>query len=66
MRKGGLLESILNKSNAEGVCATCGDCMKISDNAQGCVAKDKLIMPKYPPYHVNSNSKCKDWKKGET
>lgn len=65
LKKGGLLERItLSKAPSEGICETCGNLIKASDTALGCVAHDKLIMPEYPPYHGNCND-CKDWKKGE-
>ena len=44
----------------KGVCKTCDNILYVSDNCLGCIAHDKFIMPKYPPYH--GKAKCKDWR----
>lgn len=60
-----LLEQIRNKVNEkvnrEGVCKTCGNLEQIKENLIGCTELDKLILPKFPPYH--RNCKCDNWEK---
>lgn len=62
-KKGGLLERIAQANTTEGICKSCGNLAKVSETALGCTAHDKLIIPKFLPYH--GNCKCKDWKQRE-
>jgi hypothetical protein len=64
LKKGGLLERAVGTRKRNGICESCGNCVKFSDTALGCVVRDKFIMPEFPPYY--GSLKCKDWKaKGE-
>lgn len=59
MKQGGLLEKAM-ENHRKKICQNCGNLVKVSDTALGCVAHDKFILPDYPPYH--GNLECKDWK----
>lgn len=58
IKPGGLLEKAMKKFNGR-ICQNCGNLIQVSDMSLGCVARDKLILPDYPPYHGNAN--CEDW-----
>lgn len=58
--KGGLIERLIKERDKKGVCATCGNLIKLSENALACAVCDKLILPQFPPYH--GNCKCEDWR----
>lgn len=58
----GLLDQVMkNTPSKDGICETCKNLIQVSDNALGCTAHDKLIMPDFPPYH--GRKKCADWVK---
>lgn len=61
MKKGGLLESIVQKGQKKH-CLNCGNLIQVSQTALGCAASDKLIMPDYLPYSEDTNLSCLDWK----
>ena len=61
MKKGGFLESIVQKMQKKH-CLNCGNLIKVSQEALGCTAQDKLIMPAYLPYSEDTNLSCPDWK----
>lgn len=58
LKPGGFLDSIMGNPDAR-ICQSCANLVKVSEDALGCTAHDKLILPNYPPYHGNKN--CADW-----
>jgi hypothetical protein len=62
MKKAGLLESIVQRSQKE-YCLNCGNLIQVPQSSFfGCIARDKLIMPAYLPYSEDTNLSCPDWK----
>ena len=62
MKKGGLLESLVQKEQKK-YCMNCGNLMQVPQTSFfGCIAHDKLIMPAYLPYSEGTNLSCPDWK----
>lgn len=60
-KQGGLLERLAKEKQAkEGTCATCCNLVQLSETAYACTEHDKLIMPRYIPYH--GNCKCGNWR----
>lgn len=43
-------------------CETCGNLEQIKPGLIGCIARDKLILPEYPPYYKGDPVGCPDWK----
>lgn len=62
---GFLQDCMAHQKATEGICATCKHIIVLNDKGViGCEAHDKLILPKYPPFH--GRFKCKDWEKRTT
>lgn len=57
-----LLDRVRQLADRSGICESCGNLVFITERLVGCEARDKLIIPEYPPYH-NTNNKCPEWSK---